>query len=553
VTTKYARAGGGAWATDATWSTSSGGAADTTAPGASDDAIIDTASGAVTSVTGTVLSLTITNTTSKTTAVTFSGTLTCTVSFSVTGNSAINRIICKSNSIGIARTISAAAVTAVNVDFRGITAAGAGSWSGTSVGDAGGNTGITFTTPVTRYGVVAGNWSSTATWSATSGGAGGSSVPLCQDTAVLNGSSAVGTYTIDMPRIGPIDAGTGFTRTLAVGLGAEAHGSITLNPGMTLSIANPINFYASATLTTNGLTWINGTDVFFGTLTLGSDWTTSYDGRFLGMSSPGAFNDGGFNVTASGASANLNMFAGGTITGSGTWTISSTTATTPWNFSGTAAMSTATIRLTGNTATDRTFAGAGKTYGALVDTNTSTGKLTITGANTFGSITKTAGSACTLALPTSSGITVTGSFAVTGAVGKVLTLTGDVTKASGTVSCDYMSISSSDAAGGATFYAGANSTDGGSNTGWIFTAPPSTGSTGDSAGRSLNRLAGTSGLDAQGAANVWAGTVGLDLVGALNRKAGVWGMEYNGVCRLLASQLSGNAELDAQGALASIP
>jgi hypothetical protein len=76
---------------------------------------------------------------------------------------------------------------------------------------------------------------------------------------------------------------------------------------------------------------------------------------------------------------------------------------------------------------------------------------------------------------------------------------------------------------------------------------------GASAAGSLNRLAGTTGLDAQGAANRWAGTVGKDLVGALNTKAGGTRLEYNGVCRLLASQLGGNAELDAQGALASIP
>ena len=126
--------------------------------------------------------------------------------------------------------------------------------------------------------------------------------------------------------------------------------------------------------------------------------------------------------------------------------------------------------------------------------NTNTGSLEITGANTFGTINKTAAAACTLTLPTSSGITITGLFNVTGASGAVLTLTGDITKAEGTVSCDYLNISSSDATGGAVFYAGANSTDGGSNTGWIFGAP--TGNTPHTAGS--HTVTGT----ANGALNV---------------------------------------------------
>lgn len=44
---KFARGGGGNWTTDATWSTTSGGAADTTAPTSTDAAILDGNSGAV--------------------------------------------------------------------------------------------------------------------------------------------------------------------------------------------------------------------------------------------------------------------------------------------------------------------------------------------------------------------------------------------------------------------------------------------------------------------------------------------------------------------------
>lgn len=59
-------------------------------------------------------------------------------------------------------------------------------------------------------------------------------------------------------------------------------------------------------------------------------------------------------------------------------------------------------------------------------------------------------------------------------VGNIHTLTKTT---AGDVSCDYLSISrsvvtGSGAGAGVKWYAGANSTDGGNNTGWIFTAPP---------------------------------------------------------------------------------
>jgi hypothetical protein len=453
---------------------------------------------------------------------------------------------------GTARTITAAAVTLVNCDFQDITGAGAGSWSGTSVGNALGNSGITFTTPVTRYGVVAGNFSSTATWSTSTGGAGGASVPLCHDTVVLDASSAAGTYTNDMPRACADLTCTGFTRTLSNSVTTRIYGSVTLGSGMTLSMASAVVLTGrgSTTLTSAGKVF-GGTvqwSLITGTCTLGDAFATTGGVTW----DTGTFTDAGFSFTAQA----VNVFSAGmTINLTGTVTLTATSAT-PWTYgAGTVNASTATIVYSVASASSRIFQGGGKTYGTLTYTVAgSTGQLQITGQNTFGTINfSDITNARTLAMPTSSGTTVTGTFNVNGTSGKLMTVTGDLTKASGTVSCDYLSISNSDAAGGAAFYAGANSTNGGSNTGWIFTAAPNTGSTGDSAGRSLNRLAGTTGLDAQGAANVWAGTVGKDLVGALNTKAGGTRLEYNGVCRLLASQLGGNSELDAQGALASIP
>lgn len=69
-----------------------------------------------------------------------------------------------------------------------------------------------------------------------------------------------------------------------------------------------------------------------------------------------------------------------------------------------------------------------------------------------------------------------------------------LTKNGGIVSCNYLNVNHSTAQGGALWYAGANSTDGGTNSGWLFSAaPPSggggqSGSTGLQANKSLQNL-----------------------------------------------------------------
>jgi hypothetical protein len=445
VTVKYARAVGGLWSADATWSTTSNGAADTTKPTAADEAILDASSGNVNVDTGSCVARSLD-------CDTYTGTLTTNASSSLT------------------------------------------------LGDGTAPTGGR----VLRVG-------SGMTW--TGGGFG------------TNISSTAGAGTVTITTNGK----------------ALTAASFLFNGGGTYHLADAINV-GTGTLTISSGTFVTNNFA----ITCGSFNSSSSSPRTLTLGS-----------SAIAVTANTG-FVATTIT-----SLTVTANTAVMTLSGATAAFSSGVKdwngltvVYGTSSSTRTFAGGGCTIGTLTYTVAgSTGQLTITGQNTFGTINfSDVTNARTLAMPTSSGTTVTGTFNVNGTSGKLMTVTGDLTKASGTVSCDYLSISNSDAAGGATFYAGANSTNGGSNTGWVFTAPPSaTGATGDGAARSLNRLAGTTGLDAQGAANVWAGTVGLDLVGALNAKAGTVGLEYNGVCRRLASQLSGNAELDAQGALASIP
>lgn len=77
------------------------------------------------------------------------------------------------------------------------------------------------------------------------------------------------------------------------------------------------------------------------------------------------------------------------------------------------------------------------------------------------------------------GLTIENEVLMRGTVGNLITLGSNSAgvqrsfiKSTGVVVCDYLSISDSNAQGGGTFYAGANSTNGGNNAGWIFTAPP---------------------------------------------------------------------------------
>jgi hypothetical protein len=178
------------------------------------------------------------------------------------GVNTINRVLVGASALGVARTITAAVVDFTYADFQDLVGAGAANWNLTGIaggaGDCGNNSGITFTTSVNRYAVAAGNWSSTAMWSATSGGSGGASLPLPQDDVFLDANSAAGTYTADMVRLGHNIDFTGFTRTFSVTIGASLYGSLTFSSGMTISGTQALILAAAVgthTFTTNGKLW----------------------------------------------------------------------------------------------------------------------------------------------------------------------------------------------------------------------------------------------------------------------------------------------------------
>lgn len=173
-----------------------------------------------------------------------------------------------------------------------------------------------------------GNWSNanTANWAASSGGAGGQSIPTNADNVFFDANSGAGTVTVTSNSRAALNLNfTGYTGTLA-GSGSitDIMGSLTVASGMTWSYTGPMTFTSttSQTITPGGKTFANVT--FNG---VGGTWALL--GNFVSTGTVtltnGSFNAGGFNMTvAAWVSSNSNTR---TVTfGSGTWTVTGNAA-----------------------------------------------------------------------------------------------------------------------------------------------------------------------------------------------------------------------------------
>lgn len=336
-------------------------------------------------------------------------------------------------------------------------------------------------------------WDGTAgtKWAATSGGAGGVAVPTTSDDVFLDANSGAVTVTVQTAvAVGGSVNCTGFTGTLVqstnMNIGSSTAGDFILSSGMTFTFsAGAIKLTttkASATTIdlagkTVGNFTINGNGASF---ILSSDINASGACAFSG----GSVDLNGHNVTCNNLSngntltRTVNM-RGGTITMTGTGAIFDAPAGV-LTFTSSAG---AKFLISNTSATAKTFAGGTLSYPTIeVSGAPGCGIVTFSGAFTASllkfnpdcSIKFTAGvttTAAALSWVGTSGHTIT---IQTTAGGSPAT----ISVASGIVSADYLSLKDSTATGGATFYAGANSTNVSGNTGWTFTAPPSTYSPG---------------------------------------------------------------------------
>ncbi len=429
-----------------------------------------------------------TGTAVKNDEVALTGNATVTGTLTLQGNSVTNRLLVCSSTTGAARTwtITGATVVASNVDFRDTAFSVSTNLSAITggAGDGQGNSNITFTTPTTRYAVAAGNWSSTTMWSTSSGGAAGASVPLLHDDVFLNASSPVGTYIADMPRLGRTIDFTGFTGTFQVSSTTSVYGSLTFPTAGTVTISANFNFFGRTTPRTFTS---NGKALAASTFDLSSSGTYTLQDDLI-MTGGLTLNSGTLNANSKNVTTTNFVMTGGssrTLTmGQGIWSLIATTAIAVWSVGGTSFTVTAnqaTIRISAVSANNRTFTGGGVTYGTLTYTLAgSTGSLIVQGANTFDTINfSDASNARSLTLPSATTTTILSAFNVSGTSGKLMTIDAStaasaatLTKASGIIASDYLSIKDSTATGGATWYAGANSTSVSNNSGWIFTAAP---------------------------------------------------------------------------------
>jgi fibronectin-binding autotransporter adhesin len=218
-----------------------------------------------------------------------------------------------------------------------------------------------------------------------------------------------------------------------------------------------------------------------GSVTLQDAFTASFSGATVISLTSGTFNAATYNVTLSGTGAGTAFNSSGSTTrtiavGSGTWSFSG--AGTVWNCASTGLTVTGTGTISLTSASAKTFAGGGVNYSGITLNQGGAGALTITGNNTFKTITNTysATGATSIALGATTQ-TLTQPWTATGEAGRVLTISGTSAASPATLifsgagtaaNVDYLAIFNVRAYNLTdTWYAGANSTNGGS-LGWIY-------------------------------------------------------------------------------------
>lgn len=411
-----------------------------------------------------------------------SGTLTISPP-SMSGNS---RYFIRSDTYATPRRLTANTFNLTDVDFRDIINTGT-TWTGTRLGDAGGNQGITFDAPKTVYWNLAGSqvWSSNA-WAITQTGTPDSNnFPLPQDTAIFTDTNPAASSIItvnDNYNIPGIDfsarsaALTFNTSTLSL----YYHGSlstrksITQNGSGTIFLANRSN---NATIIINASTQ-NLPYVILSkdkTVVLGGAFSTSNTITHLhGTLDTNSYSLSCLSLNSIGSNTRTLNLNSSTITVTGTGTT--------WNCSGTG------LTINSNTSnifmyaasfnSPRTFAGGGFTYYNIKNgVNLSApGILTITGNNTFNNISSSATNAGTGSLLLEAGSTNTfNEFNLL-----YHTIQSTVTNSTAYIikpqyiitSCNYLTLRDISATPPTIWYAGPNSTNSGNVAGWTFADPP---------------------------------------------------------------------------------
>ena len=304
----------------------------------------------------------------------------------------------------------------------------------------------------------------------------------------LNFYIKAGTYTLTLSgTVRDIDF-TGYTGSGAIGTDFTMHGNLILSSGMTMTTLDTrLLFSGTGTqyITTNNVLvkralLFNGT----GTYVLQDSLTQSGSFSSAGCShSSGTLDLNGNTLTVAAFSSigavtrNLTWNSGTIyVTGSGTQAFYTNSV-----FTASAGNGPGFVYMTSSTA--KTFANASGApcvyYTTLVQAGS--GLLSITGAANAGHSTftnlKNSVVPANITITSNVTLTFTDNFQLKGSPGALVTLTStvattaaNVSLASGTVTCDYLSLKDSRATGGASWSAGNHSVNVSNNTGWYFTA-----------------------------------------------------------------------------------
>lgn len=416
--------------------------------------------------------------------------ITCSGTFNPAGNSAINRMLLVSNALGTPRTITAATVTGSNTDFMDITGAGASGWNISAMtggsGDCGGNTGITFSTPVAQSWNTAGpgNWSDVTKWT--------TRVPIPQDDVLINQGFAGQTITADMPRLGKNISWAGSTGAPIWAITQSPnimYGSLVLAGTMFVNNSGVFRFggRGAFTVTSNGrpINVTGGVQVYAptGSYTLLDGFSTN--GTFDLNS--GGWTTSGFSWSLAALASNVTSARTLNIANS-TINLTSTGGVTIWVLNPASLSLTAAgsiINIAGASSATRIFnGGSANSYGTFnYNIAGSTGALTLAASGGTFSAFNFSDVTNARTLTVTAGQTVNfGALNIQGSAGKLMSIRSTTPGSQATinvssqVSGDYLDIQDSNVTGTTPAYAGANSIDSLNNTNWAFTVPPAGGS-----------------------------------------------------------------------------
>jgi hypothetical protein len=427
----------------------------------------------------------------------FSMNVTVTVNgtFTATGRDNLRRAILAVNLAEAGGTwpiINAAAVSLSYVDFNGLTFGGGATWSGTSVGDYGNNIGLIPEAPKNVYlvGTGAVNWNTSNIWALSSGASGlSANIPLPQDTLIidqLTGATSL-SGTGARPRAGTLDCST---RTSAFTLNASGFYNIKdkliLGSGITTSGTVGVIFRGNAEIDAAGIscaTWpifirarndVSPIEKVKLLANLEAATIQVYTGYYdlNGYQSSNTILEAGSTTTN--AKRGI-LFGGGELVLRGTGDVINGTAVSNFDFPD---YNNGTIRITSSVGSDLELVGTPNPSWPTFDINT-TAIIDFEAGGTvalYDLKNTTANASITFA---SLRTFTFENFNFKGTSGNLATIRNSVasgshtlSKSSGIVSVDYIDVQRSTATGGASWYAGANSTDSGNNTGWLFTAAP---------------------------------------------------------------------------------